>query len=418
MRSRLAAGFACAVLLVAGTVWRQALPGYQYHFPEDHFSHPDFQTEWWYYTGNLQSAEGKRFGYELTFFRHGVSRGQGTGSVWDVPDAWLAHLALSDISGRRFYHTERLNRPGPGFAGADAAGGLIWNGNWFSRWAVGGNGQQLEAITKDFTFRLALDPLKPPVIHGENGVSRKGPLVGQASHYISFTRLRTKGTVELKGQRLAVEGLSWMDHEFFTHQLSADQVGWDWFSIQFDDGSDLMLFRLRRKALAGSGAGKLGGWRSPEAWGELGFGVWPATRHGDFVAGETPVTDSPFSQRRRKKVSVTGFRRTGQGAGTWVPAEGASQHISDGEFDVTPGDTWRSRATGAVYPVAWTIDVRPLNLQLRLTTPLAGQEMTGNSAVSPSYWEGSIDVEGTRNGRPVRGRGYLEMTGYAGKIRI
>lgn len=358
MKSSLAIGLACAGVLAAGTVWRQALPGYHYHFPGDYFSHPGFRTEWWYYTGNLQTSGGKRFGYELTFFRHALSRDLGSGSVWDVPDVWLAHLALSDINGQRFYHTERLNRPGPGLAGADIARGLIWNGNWFSRWSDGGRRQQLQAIANDFRFDLNLVPVKPVVIHGEHGISRKGPLPGEASHYISFTRLRTQGTVELHGERQMVEGFSWMDHEFFTHQLTADQAGWDWFSIQFDDGAELMLFRLRR----------------------------------------TDGAADPFS------------------AGTWVPAAGAARPITSSEFRLTPEATWRSPATTGVYPVRWSILVHPLNLKLQVTTPLAAQELSGGPPASPAYWEGAIDIEGTRQGHPVRGRGYLEMTGYAGKI--
>lgn len=360
MRSSLVAVLACSGLLAAGVVWRLALPGYHYQFPRDHFSHPGFQNEWWYYTGNLETGGGRRFGYELTFFRHGVSRAPASGSVWDVPDVWLAHLALSDIGGERFYHTERLNRPGPGFAGASLERGLIWNGNWFSRWTNGGQRQQLQAIADRFRFNLVLEPLKPPVIHGRDGVSRKGPLEGQASHYISFTRLRTRGTVEVKGERWAASGLSWMDHEFFTHQLTADQSGWDWFSIQFDDGAELMLFRLRRK---------------------------------DGAA-------DPFS------------------AGTWIPAAGPSRQLTAGDFNLQPGAVWHSKATGGDYPITWTITVRPLKLDLRLTTPLAGQELTGGSTASPSYWEGAVDVEGTREGRGVRGRGYLEMTGYAGGIHF
>ncbi|MCX6622736.1 MAG: carotenoid 1,2-hydratase [Acidobacteria bacterium] len=357
MRSSLAA-LAFTAILLGQVQWRPALPGFRHEFPKDHFGHPDFQNEWWYSTGNLHSTEGKRFGYELTFFRHGVTREAAPGSVWDVPDVWMAHLALSDISGRRFHHVERLNRPGPGFAGADAAKGLIWNGNWFSRLTGGGQAWQLQAIAADFSLRLGLEPAKEVVIHGADGVSQKGPSAGQASHYASFTRLRTKGVIELQGSRHNVEGLSWMDHEFFSHQLTGAQAGWDWFSIQFDDGSDLMLFRLRRND------GK---------------------------------SDS-FS------------------AGTWVPADGKSRPLTSSEFSLVPGAKWKSEATHAAYPVAWTIAVPPLQLQLRLKTPLKEQEFTGKSAASPSYWEGVIDVEGTREGRPVRGSGYLEMTGYAGKI--
>ncbi len=356
-----------AALLAAGALpaaYRLALPGYRYHFPRDHFNHPEFQTEWWYYTGNLVSSNGRRFGFELTFFRHGVSR-QPQPAPWGVNDGYLAHLALSDLDGGPFYYTERLNRPGPGFAGADLATGRIWNGNWQSTWRLGAlpagvfTDQLLRAVAPDFSLDLHALSHKPPVIHGLNGVSQKAQQPGRASHYISFTRLETTGAIVLKGVRCEVSGAAWMDHEFFTHQLEEDQIGWDWFSIQLDNGSDLMLFRIRH-------------------------------RDGSV---------DPFS------------------SGTYVDPSGAAHHLTRADFSLIPGnapqDFWTSPATGARYPIAWTIDVLPLHLTLTATTPLASQELTGSTAASPSYWEGAILLRGSASGK-----GYLEMTGYERAVRF
>jgi predicted secreted hydrolase len=341
-----------ATLLAA---WRLAVPGYQYEFPRDHFSHPDFQTEWWYYTGNLVSPEGRHFGFELTFFREGVTQ-EPQPRPWGVNDVYLAHLAVSDLDGARFYHTERLNRAGPGFAGADLASGRIWNGNWQSTWRLADlpNGvftdQELEAVADAFSFDLHVLSRKPPVIHGVNGVSQKAQGVGRASHYISFTRLETTGSITLNRTRFKVTGTSWMDHEFFTHQLEADQTGWDWFSIQLDNGADLMLFRIRRR---------------------------------DGAA-------DPYS------------------SGTYVEPNGTAHHLSRGDFTLIPAPTAGSR-----YPLAWTIEVPPLHLTLHATTPLPTQEFTAESASSPSYWEGAIRLSGTQTGV-----GYLEMTGYEKAVRF
>jgi predicted secreted hydrolase len=342
----------------ANYAYRLALPDYRFEFPRDHFSHPEFQTEWWYYTGNLRTAKGRRFGFELTFFRQAVDR-KPAETVWDLKDVWMAHLALSDIAGGQFLHSERFNRSGPGIAGADLKQARVWNGNWQTRWSfdpsiLGGSAQRLEAVADRFSLDLTLKAEKGPVIHGKNGVSQKAEGAGKASHYVSFTRLNTTGSIVLDGTRFSVEGSSWMDHEFFSHQLGADQSGWDWLSLQMEDRSELMLFRLRR---------------------------------ADGAV-------DPYS------------------AGTYVDAQGRSRHLAAGEFSLTPGKTWTSGATGGRYPVEWTIEVPSLDFKAAVRTPLASQEITGTT----NYWEGAIDIDGTRLGKRQAGVGYLEMTGYAGRI--
>src|SRR5262249_6152971 len=161
-------------------MYRTAVPGYRYEFPRDHFNHPDFQTEWWYHTGNLKDSSGRRFGFELTFFRQGVDRRQQPRSTWDIGDVWMAHLALSDVDGNRFFHAERLNRTGPGLAGASLEKARLWNGNWSVQWNLSANTQQLVAVDPRFSIKLSLHPLKPPAIHGINGVSQKAAGPGQA----------------------------------------------------------------------------------------------------------------------------------------------------------------------------------------------------------------------------------------------
>jgi predicted secreted hydrolase len=355
------------ILLLLATVnhaadpaqYQVAKPGYHYQFPRDHFNHPAFKTEWWYYTGNLATKDGRHFGFELTFFRQAIRRDSKPG-VWAVPDVYLAHFTVSDLAGHRFLQTERLNRPGDGLAGADLAQARVWNGNWQAQWQLGPGqpggfrAQTLQAIAEKFSVRLRLTSEKPPVLHGTNGVSQKAEGAGHASHYISLTRLQTSGSLEIGGQRFEVAGLSWMDHEFFTNQLAADQAGWDWFSLQLEDGSELMLYRLRQK----------------------------------------DGTASRWSH------------------GTFVDAQGRSRGLSASEFQLTPGATWTSLHTGARYPVIWRIAVPVLSLDLSLQTRLEPQELTSGSELSPSYWEGAIEVAGTHRGKPIAGRGYLEMTGY------
>jgi predicted secreted hydrolase len=346
--------------------YQPALPGYHYEFPRDHFNHPDYQTEWWYYTGNVKAADGHRFGFELTFFRQAVDHDAG-GSPWSMRDIYMAHLALSDISGHRFYHQERINRAGPGLAGVDALTRTIWNGNW--QVELGEDRQTLRGIGEQFGFDLHLVPAKRPVIHGREGVSQKAAGIGHASHYISFTRLLTSGSIQLNGQTYQVQGTSWMDHEFFSESMDSTESGWDWLSLQLNDNTELMLYRLRHK----------------------------------------DGSVDPYS------------------SGSYIDAQGKCVYLSSKEFAMTPGDAshaedtqverthpgkiWSSPQTHATYPIQWIVSIPTLGLQVEVSTPLPSQEMT--ATVGPSYWEGAIDVRGTRGGAPLRGVGYLEMTGYA-----
>ena len=336
-----------------------ATPGYHYAFPHDHFNHENYQTEWWYYTGNVVNTEGQHFGYELTFFRQATNREKEKSKTWDMQDLYLAHLALSDIAGGKFYHTERLNREGPEIAGASEAQQKVWNGNWQVRWNK--DDQQLQAVDQAFTLNLHLHPEKPPVIQGENGVSQKSAGVGHASHYISLTRLTTSGKIQLQGKTFEVSGLTWMDHEFFTMPLNSSTQGWDWLAIQLNDGTELMLYHFRRKD-----------------------GLLDA-----------------FS------------------SGTYVDGAGKTTHLRPSDFTLEPGsDQWKSPETGAVYPTSWKIQIPQLAISLEARTRLPSQELTTQSKLAPSYWEGAITLTGNRNFQAISGVGYLELTGYDRSITI
>ena len=345
---------AVCLLAAAGHAadYKPALPDYHYQFPRDHFDHPDYQTEWWYYTGNVRSADGHRFGFELTFFRQGVAR-DANQSTWHIHDLYMAHLALSDLSGGRFYHDERINRAGPGVAGIDEKAGLIWNGNWQAQ--LSDARQTLRGMDERFAIDLELTPVKAPVIQGRDGISRKAADAGHASHYVSLTRLETSGTIELNGARYRVDGTSWMDHEFFTGGLDASESGWDWLSLQLEDRSEVMLYRIRHK-------------------------------DGSI---------DPFS------------------SGSFIDAQGRCTFLSLSDFTMAPGsESWISPQTKGVYPVRWHVTIPRLGIDADISTPLADQEMAVR--IGPSYWEGAIDVAGKRGASQLRGVGYLEMTGYAG----
>lgn len=349
MKSRWIALFLLFALIVRAADYKSALPGYRYEFPRDHFDHPDYQTEWWYYTGNVKASDGHRFGFELTFFRQGTAR-DSVQSTWRIHDLYMAHLALSDLGGHRFYHEERVNRAGPGIAGVDEKSGLIWHGNWQAQLTP--SLHALRGIGESFQIDLSLSPAKPPVIHGRDGISRKGE--GQASHYISFPRLNTSGTIWLNGNQYQVQGASWMDHEFFSNAAGSEGIGWDWLSLQFDNNTELMLYRLRHK-------------------------------DGSI---------DPYS------------------SGSYIDARGNCRFLSSNEFTMTPaGESWTSPSTAGKYPIRWRVAVPSLGLQAEVTTPLTSQELA--NSIGPSYWEGAIDTTSLQSGSPLHGVGYLEMTGYA-----
>ena len=335
--------------------WRQVEAGYRLEFPRDHGSHPDYRIEWWYYTGNLSSDDGRRFGYQVTFFRIGVDPAPANPSRWAVRDLFMAHLAVTDIGAGRLRLAERIDRGGVGWAGARGGTLEVWNGDW--RADLDGDTHRVRAIDRAFGVDLRLDPGKGVTRHGIDGLSRKGAETGNASYYYSMTRMPTSGHLVVDGETIVVTGTSWMDHEFGTTFLEASQVGWDWFSLQLDDGSDLMVFQLRR------------------------------------TGGEP----DPFS------------------AGTWVDASRVATSLGAGEFMLVPGRRWSSPSSGAVYPVEWRLELPGRGLRLEIAAVVDAQELDTAASTGVTYWEGAVTVRGQVGDRVVSGRGYLEMTGYAGR---
>ncbi len=290
--------------------YREALPGYVYSFPADHFAHPDFRTEWWYYTGNVVDTKGGKFGFELVFFRVAKNREENPNpSAWRADDVYLAHAALTDIAGKHFYYSERTNRAGPGIAGASAEKAEVWNGNWSAKWT--GEKQALSAVASDFRFDLHLEPLKPLVIHGVNGVSQKGDREGEASHYVSYTRLAVSGNLRLGDEDHLVRGFAWMDQEWFTEDLDPTLRGWDWFSVQFENNSELMLYEFRKKD------GSIGAHSS----------------------------------------------------GTYIDPSGKAKHLRAEDFKLTPLSYWGK------YPIKWRVEVAGLHINIECQAAVQNQEL-------------------------------------------
>jgi predicted secreted hydrolase len=344
-------------LPVGAREFKQALPGYVFSFPGDHASHDQFKTEWWYYTGHLETKDKKHYGYELTFFRTGAdSLPVSKPSPWDVKDIFLAHFAITDENNRTFHYFEKLNRSGLNSSGAKLDHYYVFNENWSVEQL--GDRYILRADTPDFGLHLNLSSAKPPVVHGVNGVSQKASCKGCASHYYSMTRLKSDGYLFFKGQSVPVVGTSWMDHEFGSNQLTAEQVGWDWFSVQLDNNTELMLYIIKK------------------------------------TNGGIDTNSS----------------------GTIIYPDGSSKHISQSQFNITTSRSWKSPHTGGVYPMDWTIKIPSEKLELTLTPSIDDQELSTSKSTGVSYWEGSNAVKGTLNGKNVSGQAYVEMTGYAEKF--
>lgn len=331
--------------------FEKALSARRFEFPEDHGPHPGFRNEWWYVTGNLDAADGRRFGYELTIFRFSLTPTQAVSdSAWRSNQVYIAHLAVTDAEGDRFFVSQRYSRGALGLAGARSNPFRVWIDDWSigdSRvagdWLLGAHGE-------GFGIEVSLSPLKAPVLNGEAGLSQKSAEPGNASYYYSITRMKTEGRLTIDGQDIEVSGLSWLDREWSTSALAPDQVGWDWFALQLSDGSDLMFYQLRG-------------------------------REGN---------QDPMS------------------AGTLVSSDGIVTHLRAEDVEIRVDGTWES-PEGGTYPTAWTLGLPKHSLTLRIKPVIANQELF----TTVRYWEGAVDVSGEYDGRPVTGRGYVELTGYA-----
>lgn len=337
------------------TGYARAIDPYAWDFPADHAAHPDFQTEWWYYTGNLEAESGARFGFQFTIFRRAVvPETVESDSEWRTNQVYMAHFTVTDVEGEQFYQHQRFSRGGANLAGATAAPGYrVWLEDWEIA-ALDDNAilTQIRAQAADVSVDLQLQQVKPPALQGDNGLSAKSDEVGNASYYYSLSRLLTEGTVTIEGQPYSVSGTTWMDHEFSTSALGSDAQGWDWFGLHLDDNRELMLGRIRLED-----------------------------------GGYDPVF-----------------------GGLLVLPDGATRKLGAEDFAVTVTDTWISPHTGADYPAGWEMEIATGDaepLRISLTPLLADQELREGIA----YWEGAVRITGD-----VTGYGYAELTGYSGTM--
>lgn len=342
--------------------WKSAQPGWNYEFPRDHGPHREFKTEWWYATGNLSDEQGHEYGFQLTFFRQGIHPGKkpAGSSRFRVMDLPFAHFAFTDVSGKTFRYYQRSSRGAfgeAGFEAPDKAGGrMAWMENWvLEQLSDGSFHLKSEGVTEaglERSVDLILTQDRPPLIHGANGISPKSSKPGHASHYYSLTRLRASGSVTLDGKQHRVKGLVWFDHEWATNSLEAGEAGWDWSGLHLSNGDDLMLFRIRNSE------------------------------------GKTVFS-----------------------AGTLRDGKEVLMDLHD--LSMTPQGTWKSPHTGGLYPDGMQVSIPSRNLTLLLTPKLQDQELV----LSPfAYWEGAVRGEGKCGTDSVTAEGYLELTGYGGKV--
>jgi len=369
--ARNAALVLCVVLAAPSgqeATWIAAAPDYEWSFPRDHWSHPGYKTEWWYFTGILTAtgSPSRRFGYQFTFFRVGLHPERpALESAWATRDLIMGHAAVTDLSTGRHVFSEVLYRTTPllGQFGTPGDTTIAWSrapAGTDARWTLRWNGAAFNFSARDdakgIRFELETTPRKNLVFQGPNGFSRKGTGPTAASQYYSFTRLETSGTITMGGPAVEVVGESWMDKEFGSNQLDAQQVGWDWFSLRLDDGRDVMIYLLR-----GS--------------------------DGQVDYGRATVIDSA-------------------GNATYLNVE---------EWRVDPADLWRSPETGAAYPSRWTVELPNEGLLLDVRPVVPAQENVAKLVPDLFYWEGAVDVR-NRQGRSV-GEGYVELTGYGTRSR-
>jgi len=335
----------------ADPAFARAVTPREFVFPEDHGPHPEFRNEWWYVTGNLNNEDGERFGFELTVFRFALTPSVAPSeSAWRTNQVYIAHLAVTDADNERFYVGQRYSRGAVGLAGAQASPFRVWIDDWEMAGTTEKDTWHLVASDEDFGIDLELSALKPPALNGIDGLSQKSADPSNASYYYSITRLQTEGILRIGENDYAVSGLSWLDREWSTSALAADQVGWDWFALQLDDGSDLMIYGLRLQD----------GTRDPAS------------------------------------------------AGTFVDASGATTHLTYDDVDIDVLEEWSS-PEGGRYPSRWLLQVPRFGLKLNVSPVISDQELF----TTVRYWEGAVDVTGEHNRQPVEGRGYVELTGYA-----
>jgi len=329
-----------------------------FDFPSDYGAHPDFKTEWWYFTGNLFSDDERRFGYELTLFRSAMAPPDSLDAVeegWTTRQLYMGHFSLADPATGTFHAFERFSRGAAGLAGAESPPFRIWLNDWDMASVDASRADELfplrlQSEENGVAIDLTLNAIKPIVLQGEKGWDPKGAGAGNASYYYSFTRLETEGTVTVPDGSFDVTGQSWKDHEWSTSALGPDEIGWDWFALQLDDGREIMYYQLRRE----------------------------------------DGTISPYT------------------GGSLVAADGSKRHLSPDDVELRVLDRWTSNVSGAEYPVRWELSLPGEDLSLTVAAVMPNQELN----VSVRYWAGAVDISGQSGDDPLSGVGYVELTGY------
>lgn len=327
--------------------------------PADHAAHPEYQTEWWYYTGHLRARDGRRFGFQLTWFRAGLTTEQQATSRFKARTVYFAHFTVTDKDGKRFRFAEKLSRGGSyDNAGADTRVLSTWLGDW----RLEGLGRMFYLSAREDSMSLSLigTPRKPAILQGINGFSQKGAKETNASMYYSIPRIAVVGVLTLDSVPVEVEGEAWMDHEFGTSQLDAGQIGWDWFSLQLGNGEEVMVYGLRR-------------------------------------------ADGSYD---------------GRSSGAFVLADGTKVPLALEDYRIEVLERWTSPSSGAIYPARWRITIPSQQFVATVTPYVADQELRTESTVRVTYWEGAAKVEATRGRATVAGEGYVELTGYATPLRF
>ena len=324
-------------------------------FPDDHADHPGFRTEWWYFTGNLKTADEREFGYQFTVFRTAIadtSDYENTGSKWSSNQIYMAHAALTDIGKQEYYNDEQFSRAALSLAGTAREPFRVWLHQWSAVSAAdsceGCFNIELSVPARSFNIKLRLNNTQPPFLHGDNGLSAKSPEAGNASYYYSYTRLKTDGILYIDNESFNVSGDSWFDHEWSTSVLGDDQAGWDWFSLQLSDQTEIMLFRLRHRL--------------------------------------DPSRDYYY--------------------GSLIHEDNRLEVLAAGAFRINSTGKWQSPVTGVAYPSGWIIQLP--DRELIVSPKLKNQEFNN----SFRYWEGAVDVKGTAKNSKIYGQGYVELTGY------
>jgi predicted secreted hydrolase len=352
------------------TAFKRAMQIQPFHFPRDHLSHPEYQTEWWYFSGNLydQQRQSRQadYAWQFTLFRFALTRDPDTfasdqtePSSWRSRNIYMAHVALTDFTKNRYLNQERFSRDGADLAGAKQLSDRRLT-FWLNDWQVqSSEADELFPLTLGinadvFSLQLNIDASKPLVLQGEQGLSQKSSAPGNASYYYSYTRLQTDGVIVLDNKRFNVQGSSWLDREWSTSSLGKDQQGWDWFSLQLSDGTEIMLYQMRKK-------------------------------------------DNSKDEYSK---------------GTLISVSGQSTSLTASDFQLQPLDYWQSPESQIRYPVKWRLTIAKESIDVLVSTRVNQQEWTKKNGASFDYWEGGITFTGKKDGQPVSGVGYLEMTGY------